>query len=105
MKKFLVNPEMFFAVFLLVGFFLTWFSQHNYVSITGYDIPKTMKKLSEGAFPMVDTNAALLSNILYLIPILSIVIIFKGFKDQKNEKNFNSGWLSAVVLFLGHINS
>jgi hypothetical protein len=84
-KEFYKTPTSLIALVLIIGFFLPWISLGNFISISGYEIPKTAELLDGIArsFSENPSSSIKLYYILYLIPILSAYLLYGEYQGKQ----------------------
>ena len=84
MKDFFKKWENVFSLVLLISFFLPWVD-FGIVSIPGYKIVSVGQGLSDLASAFGNENTSLPPSLylVYLIPLLSLLIMYMSYKEQK----------------------
>lgn len=101
-----MNKTSILSIGLLIAFFLPWFDL-NLFTISGFEIPTSFEKLSNlnnmfGNENKTLSNTTKFSYILYLIPFLSLINLFKEFSKAKRAYIFNEflvGLIAIIYLF------
>ena len=97
-----MNKTTLLSIGLLIAFFLPWIDL-NIITISGYEIPTSLDKLSNLSNLLNDgnNNSTKYSYILYLIPLLSIISIYKELTNNKRAfiNEFQFGIIATIYLF------
>lgn len=97
-----MNKTSILSIGLLIAFFLPWFDL-NLFTISGFEIPTSFEKLSNLNNMFGNENKALsnttkFSYILYLIPFLSLINLFKEFSKTKRAYIFNEFLVGLIAI-------